>query len=333
MRRRCIAAALTVLALAGPAVARADVTVTATSMSGPTGQDLRGAGWRFSPGDDARWASIDWDDSGWERLISTRAGVAPATPSGTGIGWYRLRIETADEVAGPLALELWHWGASEVYLDGRPVGGFGRVAATPEDERTRNPRWRAVILPISRLGSHVVALRLSAWPLAGSSRTARWLRRVTPPGVSVRLMPASTYLARRDREHTSNAVLLTALAVAFTGFAALHLVYWLFERSDRQNLAFGGYAASLAGIIGWQVHRELIDHTVLAGALLESGAMVLLALMGLSLVAFVFASRRRAVPWPQSRSPHFRPRCRPSRSWRPGWGGWRHSARRANSCS
>jgi serine phosphatase RsbU (regulator of sigma subunit) len=296
---RALAGSLVLLAwhlVAWTQQARADVPVTAASMHGPTGQDLREAGWRFSPGDDLRWAGPAWDDSGWVRLASTRAGPETAAPAATGIGWYRLRLDVAPEVAGPLALQLWHWGASEVYLDGQPVGGFGRVAATPAQERTQNPRWRAVILPVRSSGPHVLALRYSAWPQTGPSRRARWLRSVTPPGVNVRLMPASTYLLRRDRDHTGNTALLTALAVAFTGFAALHLLYWLLDRSDRQNLAFVGYAAALAGIIGWQVHRELVDHTVQAGAWLESGAQLLLALMGLSLVGFVFASRRRRTP-------------------------------------
>ena len=258
-------------------------------------------------------------------------GVEPAAPTWTGIGWYRLRIVVAPEVAGPLALELWHWGASEVYLDGRPVGGFGTVAATPEEERTRNPRWRAVILPVHDSGPHVLALRYSAWPQAGPSRSARWFRGVTPPGVSVRLRPASTYLSRHDREHTNNVALLAALAVAFTGFAVLHLLYWLLDRTDRQNLAFGGYAAALAAIIGWQVHRELVDHTVPGGALLESGASLLLATDGAESgrlrVRVQATARLRDGP---SASPHSRLRWCRSRSSRPTRTGSDHSAQRVS---
>ena len=296
--RRALAGPLLLVLLLVPWATRArcEVPVTAASVSAPAGQDLRQAGWRFSPGDDARWAGMAWNDSHWVQLASMRARVEPDAPPWTGIGWYRLRIDVAPDATGPLALELWHWGATEVYLDGRPMGGFGHVAATPEEERTRNPRWRAVILPVHASGPHVVALRYSAWLQAGSSRRARWFRVVTPPGVSARLRSASTYVSRREHDHTNNVALLTALAVAFSGFAALHLLFWLLDRSDRQNLAFGGYAAALGAIIAWQVHRELVDHTVSGGALLETGALLLLAVMGLSLVAFVFASRQRATP-------------------------------------
>ena len=287
---------LLALAALPSAPAIAQVTVTDVGLRSPTGLDLAEAGWRFSPGDDPRWAEPGWDDSGWQRLRSTRAGRDPAAPSWSGIGWYRLRLDVSRESIEPLALQMWHWGASQVFIDGRPVGGFGQVGRTLAEEHTRNPRWRGVILPDAASGSHIVAVRLSAWPQAGSSRLSRWLRLITPPGLNARLLPVSAHLAMRDRDHVGNVAMLTALAVAFSGFAVLHLLYFVLERTDRQNLAFGMYALALAGLIGLQLHREFVDHTVWAGGFLVAAATVLLAVLGLSLVAFVRASRRQPVP-------------------------------------
>lgn len=296
MRRLHAAAVLTLLALAGPSVVRADVTATHAALTARPFLDISESGWRMSPGDDAGWASPQWDDTAWAQLRSTRHRQDPDAPAWTGIGWYRVSIHVGADITEPLMLQLSHWGASEVYLDGRLVGGFGHVGARLQDERTHNPRWRGVLLPVKPGTTAVVAVRLSAWRQAEPSLTGRWLLALTPPGLGVRLALASTYLVTRDRDHVENVALLTALAVAFTAFALLHLLYFALDRSDRQNLAFAMYAGSLAAIIGWQIHRELVEHTVLAGALLETGALLLLAVLGISLVMFVYASRGRAVP-------------------------------------
>ncbi len=294
--RRRAAAALWLLTLTVPGVARADVAVTRPAIAGGPVLDLAEAGWRFLPGDDPQWSRPDWDDSGWQVLRSTRPAPGPDAPAWVGMGWYRIWLDVAPDATTPLALELSHWGASEVFLDGQWVGGFGEVSARREDERTRNPRWRAVLLPIASPGRHVVAVRYSAWPLAGDSAAARWRRALMPPGIGVRLTTAAAHVERRDRDHAQNVALLTSLAVAFTAFAVLHLLFFVLERTDRQNLAFGGYAVSLAGVLWWSVHRELVDHTMPVAAWMQLTVPVLVALLGLSLVAFVAASRHRPVP-------------------------------------
>jgi serine phosphatase RsbU (regulator of sigma subunit) len=296
MRRLRAAALLMTLALAGPSAVRADVTATHAALSARPFLDVAESGWRMSPGDDPRWATPQWDDTTWARLRSTRPRQDPDAPAWTGIAWYRVPIHVGPDVTGPLMLQLTHWGASEVYLDGRLVGGFGRVGARPQDEHTRNPRWRGVLLPVRPGTTAVVAVRLSAWRQAEPTLTGRWLLALTPPGLGARLSLASTYMVARDRDHVENVALLVALAVAFAAFGLLHLLYFVLDRRDRQNLAFAMYAGSLTAIIGWQIHRELVEHTVLAGALFETGALLLLAVLGISLVMFVYASRGRAVP-------------------------------------
>jgi serine phosphatase RsbU (regulator of sigma subunit) len=109
---------------------------SAVALSGP---------WKFHIGDDPRWADPDFDDSNWEPydLAPGAGNLAPERtlqvpelpgwqqhghPAYAGYGWYRmrLRIETG---SGPISLLMPKSveDAYEIYLDGRLIGGFGKL--------------------------------------------------------------------------------------------------------------------------------------------------------------------------------------------------------------
>ena len=57
-----------------------------------------------------------------------------------GIGWFRLRLKVDESLTNQqLALIMDHWGASEIYVDGRLIKSFGKVGATPESEVAFRP--------------------------------------------------------------------------------------------------------------------------------------------------------------------------------------------------
>ena len=98
-------------------------TLTADKLPSGEAVELDKAGWKYHAGDDANWAKAEFDDAGWETLddAALTSQNMPQT-LWNGIGWFRLHLKAAPELADvPLNLEVGHFGASEIYLDGKLI--------------------------------------------------------------------------------------------------------------------------------------------------------------------------------------------------------------------
>ncbi len=117
--------------------------------------------WLFHAGDDTAWAEPGIDDSDWE-IVHPRLSEKQMPVSGWGgIGWFRVHLMVDSSLQGvPLSLGMYQGGASEMYIDGRRVFHFGRVATSDSSEKPywqRNPRS----ISFRKSGLHVLAIRYS----------------------------------------------------------------------------------------------------------------------------------------------------------------------------
>ncbi|MBD0254253.1 MAG: response regulator [Cytophagales bacterium] len=125
----------------------------------PEGLLLDSLGWRFQPGDQPAWAQPGFDDSGWPPVNSSFR-VADPWPGWRDTGWFRLwvRVDTA-LVNQVLALQLDHYGASEIYLDGRRIGGFGKVGSSKAQTEPFVPFRFLTLLQLGDTRPHLIAIR------------------------------------------------------------------------------------------------------------------------------------------------------------------------------
>jgi hypothetical protein len=102
--------------------------------------------WRFHPGDDARWARPEFEDSGWGTLDLTppegsydpvvgSSGFVPGWtrhgyPKLANYAWYRLKVVLADNQSQTqrlaLTMPLNFDDAYQIFVNGQQVGAFGR---------------------------------------------------------------------------------------------------------------------------------------------------------------------------------------------------------------
>ena len=122
---------------------------------------IRPENWFFHPGDDPGWARPGFDHSNWELVNSLLGKDRMPVSNWEGKGWFRVKLKVDSSIVGyPLAFEMYQTGASEVYLDGRRIFRFGRIAGPDSSEQSyweRNPRF----LSFRKSGSHVLAVRYS----------------------------------------------------------------------------------------------------------------------------------------------------------------------------
>jgi two-component system NtrC family sensor kinase len=97
-------------------------------------------GWTWHAGDNPDWAKPALDDSKWEPIDPTQDIDKLPQLKKAGIGWLRLRLKVdtslLNQVVGILVDQVI---ASEIYLDGQRVVGFGKVSRNPEEVEAYNP--------------------------------------------------------------------------------------------------------------------------------------------------------------------------------------------------
>ena len=117
--------------------------------------------WRFSAGDDMRWASPDFDDGKWENVTLPEGWIMRGLPA-AGIGWYRTTvvIPENDSLVEPSLWVKEIVSAGEVWWDGVLVGAYGSVVPggreIPGDGRDIPFHLGAMLRP----GTHLLAMRI-----------------------------------------------------------------------------------------------------------------------------------------------------------------------------
>jgi hypothetical protein len=145
------------------------------------GEALDGA-WRFHAGDNSGWAIPELDDRSWDRvtLVSrpeshdSDVGIpgyldgwrARGHPGLDGYGWYRRQIALPRQsdlvLLGPPSVD----DGYEMFWDGHPIGGIGKLSGSPKVNTTRPLLVR---LPATR-GEQTASLAIRAFMQPGVDR-------------------------------------------------------------------------------------------------------------------------------------------------------------------
>jgi len=288
-------------------------TLTLDGLQNGKSVELSKLNWKYQPGDDPRFADPQFDDNLWETLKGTAITLANTPQSGwRGIGWFRLQLQVDPLLASqPLALVMVHYGASEVYLDGKLVQSFGTVGTTRETEVAYNPNTLPVNVVLDGRGNHVLAVRHSCMEMPDlSSGWGRWIaRQSNRPVVSAYANRTNNYGAglgiwvqeagkARDEQVTRRAdgglyLLNFGLLLAI---GLLHLLLFWFYPRQRANLFFGLFACSSAAsnII---YYRWSLSHQSATGILFQNGANNALSFLALGmLLAFMYTAFAERIP-------------------------------------
>lgn len=280
-------------------IVTAGTPVTWDEASSPAGIELK-EGWRYRSGDDPEWAATAYDDADWEVLSSPAlAGNTPPATGWTGIGWFRMHLDVDASAAGrPLALEIFHLGASEVFVDGERIGGWGTVGATTDAEQTLQPRGRPISVIVRDAGPHVLAIRYSnALSAPGTSWTAGWL------GASSFSLG---YFARiRTIPQSVDSILAASRGgvgfgigalILMASLALIHLLLFAFNRSGRGNLYYGLFAAASAVLVLVNLFRNQGSYGVEAMLWFLLANRIIFPVLLVTFWTFLYASYGARIP-------------------------------------
>lgn len=226
---------LMALAVKGRAGPVDTVHVHADSLK--SGNILIGGSWFYHPGDDTAWADPGFDVSTWDTL-NPRMDMDNMEPGKwTGIGWFRKSFKIDSSLlGGMLALRLEHFGASEIYLNGKKVHQYGRVSAFPDSEQVMQPARIPLAVLLDSSTTQTIAIRYSSHTAAQKTRWfQRWFHRAGFHLQVARLN--SAIFSRVVNAQASNAVNF-GIAGLFISLSILYLFLFLFFARKKENLFY-----------------------------------------------------------------------------------------------
>ena len=293
------------LLLASSGQAQTTPSLTFDSLQNGKSFELDKLDWKYSPGDDPQFADPQFDDRAWETLHGTAITLDRIPKSGWhGIGWFRLRLQVDPALANqPLALVMVHYGASEIYLDGKPLEHFGTVGTPPEAEVEYNPNTQPFDIVLDGRSEHIIAVRHSCQALRDvTSWRSRWLNRVRSRlslydnrtseygmGFGIRLQEAKQAQIEYARYKSRFEAGFWFICGLFLILGLLHLLlYWFYPR-QRANLFFG-LAASAFFIAFFAISQIRTGHYGTTGVISLFVVVALFAYVSFPLLLAFFYS-------------------------------------------
>ncbi len=115
--------------------------------------------WQFHSGDDTAWASPNYNSASWDTLRSWFKGDETKWE---GIGWFRKTIVIDYALRNKaIAFQMYHYGASEIYLNGNLVHKFGTVGKDTSSEKIFQPLGIPIVLELDTNLVYTLAIRYS----------------------------------------------------------------------------------------------------------------------------------------------------------------------------
>jgi two-component system, NtrC family, sensor kinase len=222
-------------------------------------------GWQFHPGDDPQWANPDLDDSKW-KLADPGTDITKFDQlKNAGVGWLRLHIRADSGIAGQQIM-AWvsQYSASEIYLDGRLIQRYGYISHDPAKTIAVTPAGELFELKLKGDRTQVIAVRVGY-----QSR----ILYVSPLYIP---LPAFSMYINGYKAATANSedlsklnqeqlVMYSIAAGIFLILCLIHLLYFIFDRSQKISLYYLIYCLSVFYIyltfvyIFYQGHSETLS--------------------------------------------------------------------------
>ena len=216
---------------------------------------LLDTGWRFKVGDNAEYASADYDDSGWEAINPTLDIVTslPQIPEGK-ICWLRIHL-SIDSTIRQLVMVMQQSVASEIYLNGQLIHRLGVLGMSREDIKAINPNEKPLSFPFNRNERQLLAIRFAKQP--GISYGTHWMSNNLV--VKIRLNSVDGANAYHSRIHTARDGHDYFRVGVFFILSVLYMAFYFFYPPQRANLYFSIYAIIQAIVWGSFIIYHKVD--------------------------------------------------------------------------
>ncbi len=197
--------------------------------------------WLYHPGDNPAWADSSYDDSNWEPVHpSLNLRVKYPKDGWQGNGWFRLHLKVDSTLLDqPLGMRVRHFGASEIYLDGKELFRFGTVGHNVREESRFFPQYPRTVI-FSGKKDHVIAVRYS---YHGGSK---YLRKLGGLGFSMNIGYMDDAIAVKMVWSVRYKSYMLVIMVSSLLLALFHIILFSYNTRQKLNLYLSLLSVSFA---------------------------------------------------------------------------------------
>ncbi len=242
-------------------VAQSYDTLYVSSDSLADGSFLMDMVWRYHPGDDSVWASPEFNDKNWDTMSTSMILSDSFDVDWKGIGWFRKNIVIDSLLMNtPVAFRVDHYGASEIYLNGKLLNTFGKVSSNAEDEKIYQPFADPVSVLFDTNLVNTLAVRYSNHlPLTDYKWFKKWFRRA---GFAIRIADLNSSISDSISDGRISYAVNFGLAGLFLSLGVLYFFLFLFYARRKENLFYSLFTIFIAilfigGLLNRFVHSDL----------------------------------------------------------------------------
>jgi signal transduction histidine kinase len=209
--------------------------------------------WKYHPGDDISWKEPIMNDSNWTITRTDFSFDSVRKEDWQGIGWFRLKLNIDSFLYDQsIALVITHYGASEIYLDGKLISHFGVPSADPATEKTLRPLFaQPVTLVLDHKPSHILAIRYSFLRATNIFKKYGILTKVNAqygsPGFLLYFTNAENAIVHYGNSLTNNLLIGMITLCVLLIIGVFNFFLYLFYSGDKLSLYMSIYTFVLAG--------------------------------------------------------------------------------------
>ena len=190
--------------------------------------------WKFSLKDTIANANRDCNDSAWLTANTSMQVFESPNFTFTDIVWFRYSFRTDSKLLSqPMAISVKHLGASEIYLDGQQIKKYGTILDSAHSIYF-NPQELPLVFSLKDTGKHVLAIRFANFRALENYR----LYNFSTGGFNVTIGTSEQLIEHFETRVVYSSLVLLLLIGLFIVLSLLHLLLFLFYRSNRSNLYF-----------------------------------------------------------------------------------------------
>ena len=118
--------------------------------------------WDYHPGDDSAWALTKFSSAGWKTVDCRMYLDSIKSYNLNGIGWFRKTIIIDSSLMNKtIAMTLNHFGASELYINGKLINKFGAVSPKNKDEEDYYSNSEPIAINFDTGRTYLLSVRYS----------------------------------------------------------------------------------------------------------------------------------------------------------------------------
>ena len=210
--------------------------------------------WKYHPGDDPNWAKENCNDTSWETVT---ADLTPQNFPKSGwenIGWFRTHIKIDSSVwKKSFAFTISHFGASEVYINGRLYLKTGTIGMSEKEYKPKRVTdWES--FSFDKMQDQVIAVRYANYSVDYQNSIN------LQPGFTIYIAPAKYVLHQVVKDTRNSAIEAMVFTLIPLVLALFHLIMFGFYRKQKQNLYYALCLLGFAGLTYFKYERLVLNN-------------------------------------------------------------------------